>query len=156
MCVSSLQNIIYPAVLHRLGLHLMGYLNIHPHMSLRRHSGIYSVQHSTDHFNLARHFLYLLFVHLQTDLLLGSFQGHSDDEHNVQEVLYASVNQVLSLWSEEEAVAVWCGWWGIIRRSEAKRPSGLISLTTGRTPEPLNPGLHSVRSLPTGTHPGGF
>lgn len=155
VCVSSLQNIIYPAVLHRLGLHLMGYLNIHPHMSLRRHSGIYSVQHSADHFNLARRYLYLLFVHLQTDMLLGSFQGHSDDEHNVQEVRYASVNQVRSLWLEGEAVAVWCGWWGIIRRSEAERPSGLISLTTGHTPEPLNPGLHSVRSLPPGTHPRG-
>lgn len=32
--------------------------------------------------------------------------------------------------------------WG----TEPERPSGVSSLTTGRTPEPLNPGLHSVRS----------
>lgn len=46
-------------------------------------------------------------------------------------------------------------WWVVVRPSEAERPSGLISLTTGRTPEPLNPGLHSVRSQPPGTHPRG-
>lgn len=43
----------------------------------------------------------------------------------------------------------------MVRPSEAERPGGLISLTTGRTPEPLNPGLHSVRSQPPGTHPRG-
>ena len=43
------------------------------------------------------------------------------------------------------------------RGSEPERPSGVSSLTTGRTPEPLNPGLHSVRSAaPLGLIQGGF
>lgn len=40
----------------------------------------------------------------------------------------------------------WCGCWGSVRGSEPERPSGVSSLTTGRTPEPLNPGPHSARS----------
>lgn len=41
----------------------------------------------------------------------------------------------------------WCAWWGSVGGSEPERPSGVSSLTTGRTPEPLNPGLHFVRSI---------
>lgn len=40
----------------------------------------------------------------------------------------------------------WCAWWGSVGGSEPERPKWVSSLTTGRTPEPLNPGLHSVRS----------
>lgn len=51
----------------------------------------------------------------------------------------------------------WCDWWGSIGGSEPERPSRVSSLTTGRTPEPLNPDLHSVRSIaPWDSSRGGF
>lgn len=48
--------------------------------------------------------------------------------------------------SEAGRKRLWQRWWGSVGGSEPERPSGVSSLTTGRTPEPLNPGLHSVRS----------
>lgn len=38
------------------------------------------------------------------------------------------------------------GCWSGVGGSEPERPSRVISLTTGRIPEPLNPGLHTVRT----------
>lgn len=78
--------------------------------------------------------------------MLSSFQGH-----RVRCTLFRKCG--ILQWSRFSLCGwrrrlwqCWCVWWSSVRGSEAERPSGVSSLTTGRTPEPLNPGLHSARS----------
>lgn len=121
-------------------------LNIHTHMGLHTRSAMFSLQRSMDHSNLAQHFLLSTSCSLGNRHLVWIISGAQSDVHIVQEVWYASLVQVQSLRLGKEVVAVLVWLMGQhqgLRGSEAQR---LISLTTGRTPEPLNPGLHSVRS----------
>lgn len=99
---------------------------------------MFSPQRRADRLLSARHLL------LTSSCSLG-------DKHCVEIIVegvwYASVLHVLSLRLGGRG----CGSAGVAGGaasggSEPERPSGVSSLTTGRTPEPLNPGLHSVRS----------
>ena len=70
----------------------------------------------------------------------------------VQAVWYASVVQPQLLWLDggRDCGSAGVAGGAVSGGSEPERPSGVSSLTTGRTPEPLNPGLHSVRSTAPG------
>lgn len=98
-------------------------LNTHPHMGLHTHSGVLSLQCSTDHFNLARHFLLSSSCSLGDRHLVGIISGAQSDVHMcVQGVWYASVVQVQSLWLGERG----CGSAGVAdgAASEAQRQRG--------------------------------
>lgn len=142
--VSFLLTCIFGVVSHELNNHLCMGLWITP-------------QHSTDQFNLAQRFL----------LPASSVRGDTSCRDHLRGTewcarcsgsVVCSSALALSLCGQSKRLRQSrCGCWGSVGGSEPERPSGVSSLTTGRTPEPLNRGLHFVRSAaPWDSSEGGF
>ena len=106
-------------------------------MCLDTHSGMFPLRRCTYGTSFHRLLLYFFNTHL-----VGIISGARSDVHIVQEVWFASVvqDQCRRRWWPCAGEAGGSGGPG------ARGAPGVSSLTTGRTPEPLNPGLHSLRS----------
>lgn len=100
-------------------------------MCLDTQSGMFPLRRCTDGTSFHRLLIYFFNTHL-----VGIISGARSDVHIVQDV-------------QDQCGRRWrpCAGGRLVGRGPGARGApGVSSLTTGRTPEPLDPGLHSLRS----------